>query len=89
VCLECNRETSIMRGPWPARGYCAMGEKIFLLMQIFRYRTVNVIRTSECGGAGKSTSMLLLVPLLYQPYLSMKEGTTVSQHLCMNALMGL
>jgi hypothetical protein len=25
VCLECDREASIMKRPWPTRGFCAMG----------------------------------------------------------------
>ena len=24
---ECDREASIMKGPWPTRGRCSMGEK--------------------------------------------------------------
>jgi hypothetical protein len=50
VCVECNREASIIRGHWPARGCCTMGKKVFPLVQIFIYRTVKVIRTSESKG---------------------------------------
>jgi hypothetical protein len=28
VCLECDREATIMRRPSPGRGYCAMGIKL-------------------------------------------------------------
>jgi hypothetical protein len=35
VCLECDREASIMRWPWPITGCCAMGEKV----RILRYQS--------------------------------------------------
>jgi hypothetical protein len=31
VCLECDREASIMRRPWSTRGCCAIGEEYMLL----------------------------------------------------------
>ena len=29
-CLECDREASIVKRPWPTGGYCAVGKIVFL-----------------------------------------------------------
>ena len=38
VVCECDREASIMRRPWPTRGFCAMGEIIVISWRVLVIR---------------------------------------------------
>jgi hypothetical protein len=48
---ECDREATVMRGPWPTRGCCAIGrfENFVYVVQYSRCVTEGSIQTSWCA----------------------------------------
>ena len=54
---EWDRETSIMRRPWPSRGVCTMGENIYMYIQFILRISKSKVRML-CTGPLKSRSTL-------------------------------